>query len=63
MRVLMYFFFFFLFRGEFFVAGELGENSPEVAEREWLLKSFNYDNCAAAMMTLFAVQTSEGWVA
>jgi voltage-dependent calcium channel N type alpha-1B len=36
---------------------------PEVSPREWDVKPFNYDNCAAAMMTLFAVQTSEGWVA
>ena len=44
----------------------LGEHSPripEVEQRIWEVKPFNYDNCAAAMMTLFAVQTSEGWVA
>ena len=27
------------------------------------LQSFHYDNCAMAMITLFAVQTSEGWIA
>ena len=26
-------------------------------------KKFHYDNCAMAMITLFAVQTSEGWIA
>ena len=26
-------------------------------------KDFHYDNCFSAMLTLFAVQTSEGWVA
>eukprot|EP00094_Tigriopus_californicus_P013635 TCALIF_13192-PA protein Name:"Similar to CAC Voltage-dependent calcium channel type A subunit alpha-1 (Apis mellifera)" AED:0.16 eAED:0.16 QI:0/0.61/0.47/0.84/0.77/0.89/19/0/1097 len=49
-------------QGEYFVSGEWGEVIPEVAEREWLIKAFNYDNCGAAMITLFAVQTSEGWV-
>jgi hypothetical protein len=28
-----------------------------------LVQSFHYDNCAMAMITLFAVQTSEGWIA
>ena len=51
------------FRGEFFVGGEFSASSPEVAPRVWERKAFNYDNCAAAMITLFAVQTSEGWVA
>ena len=26
-------------------------------------KDFHYDNCLVAMLTLFDVQTSEGWVA
>ena len=54
---------FFLLRGEFFVFGEHSPRIPEVSKRIWDVKPFNYDNCAAAMMTLFAVQTSEGWVA
>ena len=29
----------------------------------WARKDFHYDNCFYAMLTLFAVQTSEGWVA
>ena len=49
-------------RGEFFVVGEQSPHIPEVEQRIWEVKPFNYDNCAAAMMTLFAVQTSEGWV-
>jgi hypothetical protein len=31
--------------------------------RIWARKDFHYDNCFYAMLTLFAVQTSEGWVA
>ena len=52
----------FLSRGEFFVAGVNGEERPRVEKREWDVKAFNYDNCGIAMITLFAVQTSEGWV-
>lgn len=52
-----------LCRGEFFVFGEQSPHIPVVAPRLWDVKPFSYDNCAAAMMTLFAVQTSEGWVA
>ncbi|QQP56288.1 Uncharacterized protein FKW44_000902, partial [Caligus rogercresseyi] len=49
-------------QGEYFVFGEHGEASPIVEERVWDIKAFNYDNCGAAIITLFAVQTSEGWV-
>lgn len=49
-------------RGEFFIGGESSPHVPVVQPRVWEVKPFNYDNCAAAMMTLFAVQTSEGWV-
>ena len=52
----------FVFRGEFFVFGLEGAVTPIVERRTWDIKAFNYDNCAAAMITLFAVQTSEGWV-
>ena len=52
----------FSFRGEFFVYGVHGPRTPIVERRAWEIKAFNYDNCAAAMITLFAVQTSEGWV-
>ena len=50
------------FRGEFFVAGEHSSHVPIVEAREWGVKAFNYDNCGIAMITLFAVQTTEGWV-
>ena len=36
---------------------------PVVKLRKWDRKNFHYDNCFVAMLTLFAVQTSEGWVA
>lgn len=34
---------------------------PKVEKREWKLQSFHYDDVAMAMLTLFAVQTGEGW--
>jgi len=34
---------------------------PSAAPREWRQQSFHYDNVMAAMLTLFAVQTGEGW--
>lgn len=34
---------------------------PKEEKREWKVQQFNYDNVAAAMLTLFAVQTTEGW--
>ncbi|KAJ6638739.1 Voltage-dependent calcium channel type A subunit alpha-1, partial [Pseudolycoriella hygida] len=34
---------------------------PEAKPRKWLSQSFHYDNVATAMLTLFAVQTGEGW--
>ena len=52
-----------LFRGEFFVAGEMSQSTPVVERREWMQKPFNYDNVGYGMITLFAVQTTEGWVA
>ncbi len=51
-----------LYRGEFFEFGEHGPSLPAVEVREWVVKEFNYDNTLRAMITLFAVQTSEGWV-
>merc|ERR1719483_1270149 len=36
---------------------------PVAHERKWARKDFHYDNCFVAMLTLFAVQTSEEWVA
>lgn len=34
---------------------------PEPKKREWTSQCFHYDNVMAAMLTLFAVQTGEGW--
>lgn len=34
---------------------------PELQDREWKPQSFHYDNVMVAMLTLFAVQTGEGW--
>lgn len=34
---------------------------PEPKKREWQSQFFHYDNVMAAMLTLFAVQTGEGW--
>ena len=42
--------------------GQHTPHVPVVEPRLWEVKPFHYDNCAAAMMTLFAVQTTEGWV-
>lgn len=36
---------------------------PTVKERVWDTRDFSYDNVASAMLTLFAVQTGEGWPA
>ena len=36
---------------------------PRVEERKWDRRDFHYDNVAEAMLTLFAVQTGEGWPA
>ncbi len=52
----------FFFRGEYFEFSE-EDGPPEVMPRVWDRKPFHYDNCFMAMLTLFAVQTSEGWVA
>lgn len=34
---------------------------PELKNRSWKLQAFHYDNVMVAMLTLFAVQTGEGW--
>nr|XP_018900706.1 PREDICTED: voltage-dependent calcium channel type A subunit alpha-1 [Bemisia tabaci] len=34
---------------------------PRVEQRLWRPRCFHYDNVAVAMLTLFAVQTGEGW--
>lgn len=48
------------FRGQFFVFDE-DSDVPRIESREWKLQSFHYDDVAMAMLTLFAVQTGEGW--
>jgi len=50
------------FRGQFFVFEGEGR-PPAVVDRLWERKPFHYDNVFMGMLTLFAVQTSEGWVA
>ncbi|XP_051167257.1 voltage-dependent calcium channel type A subunit alpha-1 isoform X5 [Leptopilina boulardi] len=47
-------------QGQFFIF-EDDRMIPEAKDREWLTQSFHYDNVMAAMLTLFAVQTGEGW--
>lgn len=34
---------------------------PREEKRRWMTQSFHYNNVATAMLTLFAVQTGEGW--
>ncbi|CAG9783214.1 unnamed protein product [Diatraea saccharalis] len=34
---------------------------PRICPRQWMTQNFHYDNVASAMLTLFAVQTGEGW--
>ena len=51
-----------IIRGTFFLIGDAGD-PPEVHERVWERRPFHYDDVFDAMCTLFAVQTSEGWVA
>ena len=51
-----------IFQGEYFeFRGEA--EPPAVVARVWAKQQFHYDNVAAAMLTLFAVQTTEGWPA
>ncbi|XP_031638409.1 voltage-dependent calcium channel type A subunit alpha-1-like isoform X2 [Contarinia nasturtii] len=47
-------------RGSYFEFSK-GEFLPEKKDREWKIQDFHYNNVAAAMLTLFAVQTTEGW--
>ena len=47
-------------RGQYFIFDE-DSDVPRVEKRDWKLQSFHYDNVAMAMLTLFAVQTGEGW--
>ena len=49
-----------IFRGSYFVF-ESEEMLPKQEKRIWDNQNFHYDNVATAMLTLFAVQTGEGW--
>ena len=50
------------FRGEYLDYSERPD-SAVVKPRLWQRWDFHYDNVAYAMLTLFAVQTGEGWPA
>ncbi|XP_066141787.1 voltage-dependent calcium channel type A subunit alpha-1 isoform X2 [Euwallacea fornicatus] len=47
-------------QGQYFVYEE-NSDVPRVEERKWQQRKFHYDDVAMAMLTLFAVQTGEGW--
>ncbi|XP_055846918.1 voltage-dependent calcium channel type A subunit alpha-1 isoform X9 [Episyrphus balteatus] len=47
-------------QGSFFKYEE-DELLPKEERRIWKTRNFHYDNVATAMLTLFAVQTGEGW--
>jgi len=51
-----------IYRGEYFDYSS-GEAEPVVRSRKWNRWSFHYDDVAQAMMTLFTVQSGEGWPA
>ena len=59
--VVLTIFFYIIFRGEFLVFQS--NHAPSVLPREWKKRKFHYDNALEAMLTLFAVQTTEGWPA
>lgn len=50
----------FFYRGFFFDFGT-GKHKPECRERVWEPYDFTYDSVPKAMLTLFTVQTGEGW--
>ncbi|CAN7994074.1 unnamed protein product, partial [Ixodes hexagonus] len=47
-------------KGEFYVFAD-ADKPPRVEKRLWKHQPFHYDNVMAAMLTLFTVQTGEGW--
>jgi len=51
-----------LCRGDFFEYKD-PQKPPVVKARRWEKWEFSYDNVPSAMLTLFAVQTGEGWPA
>ncbi|KAH9397655.1 hypothetical protein TYRP_003978, partial [Tyrophagus putrescentiae] len=48
-------------KGEFFVFSKRSNAPPRVESRKWERRLFHYDNVISAMLTLFTVQTGEGW--
>lgn len=48
------------FRGEYFEFSD-ARKPPKVMKRLWKRQDFHYDDISAAMLTLFTVQTGEGW--
>jgi hypothetical protein len=57
---LIYFSIELLSRGDFFDFGT-GKHKPECKRRTWEPYDFTYDSVPQAMLTLFTVQTGEGW--
>lgn len=49
-------------QGQYFVYSD-DKSLPEVQDREWQKYDFNYDNVFISLLTLFTVQTGEGWPA
>jgi len=49
-----------LFRGSYFDFGT-GKHKPDIRRRTWEPYDFTYDSVPQAMLTLFTVQTGEGW--
>ena len=49
-----------VFRGWYFEYTD-PHKLPVVKARRWERWDFHYDDVASAMLTLFAVQTGEGW--
>ncbi|XP_077535891.1 calcium voltage-gated channel subunit cacophony isoform X5 [Haemaphysalis longicornis] len=47
-------------KGEYYVFSD-ADKPPRVERRLWKHQPFHYDNVMAAMLTLFTVQTGEGW--
>lgn len=47
--------------GEAFKYESLDKAPVPTIKRQWLRHNFNYDDVLAAMLTLFTVQTGEGW--
>lgn len=48
-------------KGQFITYAYSDVRKPVVVEREWVRYPFHYDNVGSGMLTLFIVQTFEGW--